>query len=266
MKTRMIGAFFLIVIFLPLLLVGGLYFSLAVALVSILAMYEMVAIRKTKKDLPLAVEIVAYMLVGYLALNQSDTSSFILNLDYRVLTFLIFTFFLPVIIIADDETYNLNDAFFLFGSVMFIGLSCNLVILIRNYSLTYMLFFLTITIATDVFAYVGGSMIGRHKLCPAISPKKTVEGVLVGTFMGVFLSSLYYLTVINPEMSLVSLLIVTVTLSLVGQLGDLVFSSIKRHYHKKDFSNLIPGHGGILDRFDSIIFVVLAAIIFLPML
>ena len=71
------------------------------------------------------------------------------------------------------------------------------------------------------------------------------------------------MTVINPNMSLIFITLITIMLSLVGQLGDLVFSSIKRYYDKKDFSDLIPGHGGILDRFDSIIFVVLAFIIVL---
>ncbi len=266
MKNRLLGAFLLIAILLPLLLLGGIYFSLAVAFLAVMGMYELICLRNTHKNLPLLVEVIAYLLVFYLTYNQYDTTTFVLNLDYRILSFLIFTFFLPVLMIADNERYNLNDAFFLFGSTIFIGLSCNLIILIRNYSLNYLLFLFVITIMTDTFAYISGSLVGRHKLCPEISPGKTVEGLIFGTLMGVISSCLFYLTVIDPSISLVSLLIVTVTLSLVGQLGDLVFSSIKRHYHKKDFSNLIPGHGGVLDRFDSIIFVALAAIIFLPML
>ena len=81
----------------------------------------------------------------------------------------------------------------------------------------------------------------------------------MGTFGGV----LYYLTVINSGIPFIQILIITLTLSLIGQFGDLIFSQIKRYYNKKDFSNLIPGHGGVLDLFDSLIFVVITAILFI---
>ena len=76
--------------------------------------------------------------------------------------------------------------------------------------------------------------------------------------MGTFVAVAFYQTVINPALSLVFIIFVTLGLTIVAQIGDLVFSSIKRYYGMKDFSDLIPGHGGILDRFDSMIFVVLA--------
>ena len=115
---------------------------------------------------------------------------------------------------------------------------------------------------TDVLAYQTGYYIGEHKLCPTISPKKTIEGLVGGLTMGTFVASTFYFVVINSNMSLVLVIFITLFLSLIGQLGDLVFSSIKRTYNVKDYSSLIPGHGGILDRFDSLVFVALAFILF----
>ena len=126
----------------------------------------------------------------------------------------------------------------------------------------YIIYLLLITTITDTFALFTGMLVGKHKLCPSVSPKKTIEGAIGGTVAGTFVATAFYTTVIDPSMSLAFVVIITIILSLLGQLGDLVFSSIKRYYDKKDFSNLIPEHGGVLDRFDSLIFVVLAFIIF----
>ena len=169
-------------------------------------------------------------------------------------------------LLSDEKKYNLEDAMFLMGSVLFLGLSFNLIILTRNYSLDYMLYFLLITTITDTFALFTGLLIGKHKLAEKISKNKTIEGLLGGTVMGIFVASVFYLTVINSNIDIINLLIVTMTLSLMGQLGDLVFSAIKREYDEKDFSNLIPGHGGILDRFDSIIFVIITATLFMSII
>ena len=84
--------------------------------------------------------------------------------------------------------------------------------------------------------------------------------------MGTVISTAFYYIAINSNSSIILIGIVTLALAVVGQIGDLVFSTIKRYYGKKDFSNLIPGHGGILDRLDSIIFVILASILFLGIL
>ena len=84
--------------------------------------------------------------------------------------------------------------------------------------------------------------------------------------MGTVLPVYLYVTIINPEVSFIMITIVTLFLSILGQLGDLVFSAIKRYYNIKDFSNIMPGHGGILDRLDSIIFVMLGYMLFVSLL
>ena len=152
------------------------------------------------------------------------------------------------------------------GSVLFIGLSFNLIVVTRNYDINYIIYLLLITTITDTFALFTGKLIGEHKLCPKISPNKTIEGLIGGIVMGTFVATAFYNTVISSSVSLVLVIMITLCLCLIGQLGDLVFSSIKRYYDVKDFSELIPGHGGILDRFDSLVFVTLAFIIVLGIL
>ena len=171
-----------------------------------------------------------------------------------------------MVFINDYKKYSFEDALYLIGSIVFIGLSTNLIVMTRNFDIKYIIYLFMITIFSDTFALITGSLIGKHKLCPNISPKKTIEGLVGGVLMGTFVSAAFYHTVINPELSLVVLVSVTIALCLIGQLGDLVFSSIKRYYDVKDFSNFIPGHGGVLDRFDSLIFVVFAFIVILEIL
>ena len=103
-------------------------------------------------------------------------------------------------------------------------------------------------------------------MCEKISPKKTWEGMVGGTFFGVFIPAMFYISVVDPNVDVILITAITTFLSLLAQAGDLVFSSIKRYYDKKDFSNLIPGHGGILDRLDSLIFVLLGFVVILEML
>ena len=262
MKKRILSAIVMILIFVPLLLLGGKIFALFMTFLAVLGLYELIHIRESKKEFPFLIKVFAYVMVVFFALSHFDSIEFIYTMDYRVVAFMIFIFLSPMVFIHDYKKYNLNDALFLIGSVLFIGLSFNLVIICRNYDIMYIIYLLLITTITDTFALFTGILVGKHKLCPKVSPKKTIEGLVGGTVFGTFVASCFYVTAINPTISLPFIVIVSAILSLVGELGDLVFSSIKRYYDKKDFSNLIPEHGGILDRFDSLIFVVLAFIIF----
>ncbi|MCX8074483.1 MAG: phosphatidate cytidylyltransferase [Clostridia bacterium] len=122
--------------------------------------------------------------------------------------------------------------------------------------------------ATDTFAYFIGSKFGKNKLCPEISPNKTVEGS-IGGIIGAVLSYILLTCIANEyfgtNINMLYIIVAGVVAGIAGQFGDLSASAIKRHCKIKDFGNLIPGHGGILDRFDSIIFVAPIVYIFLKL-
>ncbi len=121
---------------------------------------------------------------------------------------------------------------------------------------------------TDVFAYLIGKTFGKHKFTE-VSPKKSIEGCVAG-IIGAIVFVLVYTYVLNTYMNFnISYLYITVVaifLSIIGQIGDLSASTIKRYAGIKDFSNLIPGHGGMLDRLDSVIFVAPFAFFFLTIM
>lgn len=266
MKERIISSFVMFAVFIPFLIIGELPFTIFMALLGICALYELIDVRETRKEFPMLLKIIGFIVVAYLTVCNLDVIEFNYVFDYRIVAIVLFLFLTPMVFIHDYKKYNLEDAWFLIGSIVFIGLSTNLIVMTRNFDIKYIIYLFMITIFSDTFALITGSLVGKHKLCPNISPKKTIEGLVGGVIMGTFVSAAFYHTVINPELSLVVLVSLTIILCLVGQLGDLVFSSIKRYYDVKDFSNFIPGHGGVLDRFDSLIFVVFAFILMLGIL
>ena len=262
MKARIISAVIMIMIFVPFLIIGEIPFAIFMTVLGVCGFYELIKARESKKNFPIILKTIAYLIVICFCMYNANSIEFAYKFDYRVMAFIIFLFTSPMVFINNTKKFNLNDALFLIGSLLFVGLSFNLIIITRNYDINYIIYLLLITTITDTFALFTGMLVGKHKLCPTISPKKTIEGLIGGVVMGTFVASAFYYTVINASISIPVLVGITAVLCLIGQLGDLVFSSIKRYYDVKDFANLIPGHGGILDRFDSLIFVTLAFIIF----
>ena len=113
----------------------------------------------------------------------------------------------------------------------------------------------------DSFALFGGLRFGKHKLAPLVSPKKSIEGAVCGALSSLVVGLVIYLLPIFPEISLPVCLITAFVSSSLGQVGDLAESLVKRMIGVKDFSNLIPGHGGMFDRADSLLFAIPAAYI-----
>ena len=262
MKKRIITAIVMIIIFVPLLLIGGIPFSILMTLLALGAMHELIKIREKKKEFPTLIKVISYLLIIFSLVLTYNQNIFSYKVSYQLISFIILLFLLPMLLKDKKEMdYDINDALYLVGSLLFINISFNLILVLRNYSLYYMIYLLLITVISDSFALITGMYIGKNKLAPTISPHKTIEGFIGGVLMGTFVASTFYYTVIDSGISIAILVLTTLFLAIVGQLGDLVFSSIKRTFNVKDFSNLIPGHGGILDRLDSLIFVILAFIL-----
>jgi len=167
--------------------------------------------------------------------------------------------FLVVLLGATVFTKNqftFDQAGFIFLATVYIGTAFYVLIESRMLGLNYLLFILFVIWATDSGAYFVGKSLGKRKLWPEISPNKTIGGALGGIVTAIVVGAIFH--AIYPfDLSWVSLILVVVIISLVGQVGDLVASAVKRHFNVKDSGKLFPGHGGILDRLDSLMFVLI---------
>ena len=153
-----------------------------------------------------------------------------------------------------DEGMNFLRLCYYFTSGVLIAMGLHMLYQLRlTYGLEYILILALATFGTDTGAYFTGMCFGKHKLNPRLSPKKTIEGSIGGIFLGTVLSAGYG-AYIQIEMPIIWLIIMCFILTMTSQIGDLTFSSMKRTFEVKDFSQILPGHGGILDRFDSILF------------
>ena len=262
MKLRVISALVIVLVLVPMLLLGGVIFNLGTIILALLALRELLKVSQTKKELPMFINFISYIVLTLIIFSSVNISDMTFAIDFRILSALALVFLVPVVLYHDRKKYDIISAFYLLGGVFFLGISFSLVIILRNISLLLVIYLFLITVITDSYAYIIGSLIGKHKLLEMISPNKTWEGMIFGTVFGTIVATTFYVVAIDST-SIITPFLITLFLSILGQFGDLVFSAIKRHYGVKDFSNIIPGHGGILDRFDSIIFVMLGYIFFI---
>lgn len=169
------------------------------------------------------------------------------------------------VLILFHKKISFKEFAYIYSMTVIITLFLSTLILTKNadssHSAFYFLFFLGLPWLADIGAYFTGSLVGRHKLCPKISPKKTIEGVIGGTVVCVlatclltwiFADFIYNKTV---KVNYINLAVLTFIGSLFSVLGDLSFSLVKRAFEIKDYGSIFPGHGGMLDRFDSVVFV-----------
>lgn len=173
------------------------------------------------------------------------------------------------IIITNMKTNFKDIAYSVFG-ILYVITCISFIALIRGLENGRILVWFAIIAAwgTDTFAYLIGKRFGKHKISK-VSPKKSIEGCIAGT-VGALITVLIYTLVMNKLYNLgysyIYISIATIILSLIGQVGDFAASSIKRYVDVKDYSNLIPGHGGMLDRIDSLMFLAPFAYVFFTMM
>lgn len=221
--------------------IGGIPLNIGVIGLSLIGLYEL--FRALKKIGFNPITSIAYFatLLIYLRIVYSA-----LTMDF-ILAFII-VFLLSLNVLRSNR--NLVDISLTALGVLYIPFLLSFLIYLEGTIYIWIVFL--IAFGTDTFAYLIGSKIGKNKFCPSISPKKSVEGAIGGIF-GSILVTLIYCSIleIGPWWSV---LILSILGSIASQFGDLTASKIKRYTGIKDFGKIMPGHGGMLDRFDSIIF------------
>ena len=179
-----------------------------------------------------------------------------------------------VMLLIYHKSVRLSQPALILFALIYVPFFLSHIVLIRemDYGRFYIWLVFLGAFSTDTFAYFGGTFFGKRKLCPEISPKKTVAGAISGLLGSGLVMVLFGLIVnacfgdsLGNGMSLIRLLILGVLCGVISEVGDLAASIIKREYDVKDFGNLLPGHGGILDRCDSILFVAPLIYLFLQM-
>lgn len=258
MLKRTITGLVLVVALVPLLILGDWYFMAVTALIAYIANYELLAMFAKKEPIlsklkfTMPIWSAATIIFGYL-----DSTMILPTLVMGILLFL-----MGMVL---NKQISANTCMKLIFSFIYGGCLPGIILYLRSINLWIVVLILVTVMLTDVGGYIFGYFFGKHKLCPTISPKKTIEGAVLGTIFGMLCGSTLYLIItqvcnivilapisnLNLPLEVLSILGITLVLSIVGQIGDLVASKIKRANDIKDFGKIFPGHGGVLDRFDS---------------
>ena len=233
--------------------VGGLSLSITMLVLSIIGLYEIYgAIKGQYKPIVLFGYIT--VILYYVLLNTVQ--------NYFIVFFSIVVVILLTVMVIKYPKYNIVDVGLTLFPIIYVGVLFSLVLLTRQLSQgIFWVWLIPISAwGSDTFAYFTGLTIGKQKLAPTLSPKKTIEGSVGGAIGAGILGYIYILmytaiTKSKPEVDTVIVIAAVVMSAIWSQVGDLAASAIKRYFNEKDFGNLLPGHGGVLDRFDSLLFV-----------
>ncbi|MBE6644209.1 MAG: hypothetical protein E7612_02370 [Ruminococcaceae bacterium] len=261
MKTRILTSLGMAVIGIPILIFSKyIVFAITVAVLSFVAVFEMFrAVGIQKKyfiSVPAYVLAPAFPFASYF-LAAEHTFGYLLLCVAGLFVYLIYSFFVAVFMRGELKFSEVSEAFCLATYVIF---SFTSITFMRYMNVkTGLWSFVLVLISawgSDVFAYFTGRFFGRHKLIPEVSPKKTVEGSIGGIVCATGLAVLYGFIVSRCTALVPDYLVLAISafvLSAVSQVGDLIASLIKREHGIKDYGNIFPGHGGVMDRFDSVL-------------
>ena len=246
-NSRYLGAL-IMAPFIILIFLGGLYLKGLVIALSVLGLYEFYKTIKVKKYNPVSSIGYILLVIYYVTNNSFEALSVIIILA---------TFILLCIPILNLK-YNFIDMSLTLLGFIYVGVFFSFIYLVNDKSYGNYLVWLIFLSSwlCDTTAYYTGRFFGKNKLCPKVSPKKTIEGS-IGGLLGSSIACGVFGIIISkyvPDIAVYNYFIIGAICGVFCQFGDLVASSIKRFVGIKDYSNLIPGHGGILDRFDSILF------------
>ena len=239
--------------------------NLITAAISALAVSEMFAVMDISK-------------IWILSVPSLIFSAFLPAFGYGIYWYVlwyVYTLWIFATMILKPEL-TLKQIFMCYATTVLISVSLSCIILLRDYGKEYGCFYVLLALCiawlSDTGACFCGKFFGRNKLCPEISPKKTVEGffggISVSVFSTLFATAIFELFIYGESVQInyIKIIIMALIGSLISVLGDLCFSAVKRKCGVKDFGSLMPGHGGILDRFDSVIFVVPYVYIFVKLI
>lgn len=246
MLKRIVSAIIGLPILLAVIIIGGTPLFVALIIISLIGLREFYKACKNKSISP--IEIVGY--IGAIILLT------LINFAYE-LSYLFVLIFTLIIILNSikliHNKYNFVDISITLYSLAYIPFLLSHILLITKQPNSIVIWLIFITAwGTDTFAYFSGYFFGKRKLCPSISPKKTVEGAIGGVLGSMIISLVFGYFFLKDYLFAVAL--TGIVGSIVAQVGDLSASLIKRYTGIKDFGNIMPGHGGVLDRFDSILF------------
>lgn len=271
MKQRIITAIVLLIVAIPVCVLSGtVVFPIVMAFIGFMGIYEMLGCMKTRDNALVSAPLYGIAILAPFAVRYFG--DFIKeNAHIVVLVLLVYALYLLGLWVFSYEKNQEIDMNPILASTL-IGLyiigATSSILIVRDlpFGEYYWYFIFIGAWVTDTFAYFTGMLFGKHKLIPNVSPKKTVEGSIGGTifcivfFIG-FGAIVNHFT--NSDISLVLVAFAGLVSAIVSQIGDLSMSVIKRTYGIKDYGKIFPGHGGVLDRFDSILAVAVIMALFL---